>query len=103
MSRLRATLSESPVDKAIAAKVAEAQRTLQGALQLFDYRTEPHPGKRRRMLGVRRDLEQALGALSSVRRIGSLYDMDDPDLNPASPPRQAPPKPVPVVVATPEE
>lgn len=70
MSRLRITLSELPEDREVASKVASAQRLLQDALRVCDYRRESDPVKRRRMMAVRRDLERALGALSNVRRVG---------------------------------
>jgi len=103
MTRLRATLSTSPVDKAIADKVSDAQRSLQAALRLCDSRRETDPLVRRRMAATRRDIEQALGAMSSVRRVTPLFDQTDPDLTdvPSPPPRRKPEPPA--TAPSPEE
>lgn len=78
MSRLRATLSVLPVDKMIAEKVSHAQRSLQEALRLCDYRKETDLVTRRRIQATHRDIQRAMGALGSVRRIGTLSDDTDP-------------------------
>jgi len=102
LSRLRATLSVLPVDKMIAEKVSHAQRTLQEALRLCDYRKETDPVTRRRIQATHRDIQRAMGAMGSVRRIGTLDFDDGSDLSATSPlVRKAvepptPPAPVPV-------
>jgi len=87
VSRLRATLSSSPLDREIAQRVDQAQRAIQGALKLCDGAPAATPEGRRRVGATRRDLLQALGALASVRRTQPSYDTSDPDLT------EAPPKP----------
>lgn len=97
MSRLRATLSSLPIDREIAGHVDVAQRAIRAALRACDMK-EGNPVQRRRVLAVRRNLEQILGAMASVRRVGSVYDLNDPDLmntpTPPRPKREAPPAPV---------
>lgn len=97
MSRLRATLSSLPIDREIAGHVDAAQRAIRAALRACEAKEE-NPVQRRRVMAVRRDLEKILGAMTSVRRVGSLYDLNDPDLTntptPPRPKREAPPSPV---------
>jgi hypothetical protein len=58
---------------------------------------EPNPALRRRVMAVRRDLENILGAMASVRRVGALYDITDRDLmdTPAEPKPKRKEAPVP--------
>lgn len=96
MSRLRATLSTLPLDREIASHVDTAQRSIREALRACETKEE-NPVQRRRVMAVRRDLEKILGAMTAVRRVGALYDVNDPDLTdtpaPPRPKREAPPSP----------
>ena len=104
MSRLRVTLSTSPIDREIAQRVESAQRVILEALRMCVDNRDENPVVRRRVLAARRDLERVLGALGSVRRVSALYDVSDTDLSnvPKEPkePRRKVPEPV---VAVPEE
>ena len=92
MSRLRATLSSSPLDREIAQLVDQAQRSIQAALRRCESATGTTPEARRRGALTRRDLLKALGALGSVRRTQPNYDTDDPDLiEVPKPPRESRP------------
>lgn len=76
MSRLRASLSKSPLDQTIQSQVATAERAIQGALRALQgvkYKADPlyPPSQVNR---VRRDLERAMGALSNVHRVTPAYD-----------------------------
>lgn len=97
MSRLRATLSTLPIDREVAGHVDAAQRSIRAALRACDG-SESNPVQRRRVMAVRRDLEKILGAMTTVRRVGALYDLNDPDLTgtpvPPRPKREAPAAPV---------
>lgn len=101
MTRLRATLSSLPIDREIAGHVDTAQRSIRAALRACEG-IEVSPVQRRRVAAVRRDLENILGALTSVRRVGSPYDLNDPDLmdtpRASQPKREAPPTPAPPTV-----
>lgn len=88
MSRLRATLSSDPLDKALAAKMDEAQRVLLAALRLCDESQRTDTVARRRVAHTRRDIQRALGALTAVRRVAPLYDVGDPDLSDTPAPRR---------------
>jgi hypothetical protein len=101
MTRLRATLSTNPTDKAIAAKVDEAQRSLLAALRLCHDAKGSDLVSGRRVFAVRRDLQRALGALSDVRRIGTPYDTTDSDLTDTPTPASRP-KSQPSAVSSPE-
>ena len=57
MSRLRATLSENPIDREVARHIDEAQRAIRMALQKCVAQTD-NPFVRRRTMAVRRDLER---------------------------------------------
>lgn len=96
MSRLRATLSSLPIDREIAGHVDTARWSIRAALRVCEAKEE-NPVQRRRVMAVRRDLEKILGAMTSVRRVGALYDLSDPDLAdtpvPPRPKREAPPAP----------
>ena len=97
MSRLRATLSSNPLDREVATRVDAAQREIVAALKACE-RAEGSPLAKRRAMAVRRDLTKILGVMSTVRRVSSLYDATDPDLNdspaPPRPKREAPTAPV---------
>ncbi len=101
MSRLRATLSGHPLDREVATRVDAAQREILAALRACD-RMEGGPILKRRAMAVRRDLANLLGMMSSVRRVSTLYDTDDPDLtNSPTPPR--PKREVPTAPAAPSQ
>lgn len=99
MSRLRVTLSSLPLDREVASRVEAAQREILAALRACRGREE-NPVQRRRVLAVRRDLERILATMSDVRRVGALYDVDDPDLIEAPAPSKKPkpeaPAPTPI-------
>lgn len=80
MSRLRATLSSTPLDREIQTHVAEAERALQQALQRCMLALGDPKINRQHVSRVRRDIEKSLSTLRSVRRINPTYDMSDPDL-----------------------
>ena len=103
MSRLRATLSTSAIDQEVFSRVDGAKREILAALRLCDPRHEENPITRRRVMATRRDLEKIIGAMESVRRVGTPYDLTDADLNdiPRSP-RPKQPEPLSVIV-NPEE
>jgi len=85
MSRLRATLSNSPLDRSIQTQVAAAERALRSALQAcMNVRNDDTYG-RANVARVRRDLQRALGATQSVRRASPSFDMGDKDLHPTEP------------------
>lgn len=97
MSRLRATLSTDPLDKAVSTKMGEAQRSLVAALRLCDEAERKDAMIRRRLANTRRDLLRALDALTAIRRVAPLYDVTDPDLSDTPKPRrekEAAPPPV---------
>ena len=75
MKRLRSILS-SPADQEISRRVLEAERALISALRSCDVPRDSDPLVRRRAFAVRRDLERALGAISSVRRIEPAFGID---------------------------
>ncbi len=97
MSRLRATLSASPIDREIQSHVAVAERSLDRAISACRNAQRGDLYRGARVARVRRDLEKALGALQGVHRVVAGYDMDDPDLQPTSPYE----RPTPVVAAEP--
>ena len=115
MSRLRTTLSQSPVDREIQAHVTTAERALAKALQACHTARDSEKYGQAHVARVRRDIERALGALQSVRRVTPMYDAADPDLQVSSEspdpdlqetaPYERPPEPVvePVVVVDSEE
>lgn len=80
MTRLRVTLSSSPLDREVAQLVDQAQRSLIAAIERCESASAATPEARRRVALTRRDLKMALGALGSVRRTQPNYDTDDPDL-----------------------
>lgn len=86
MSRLRASLSNSPLDQVIQSQVATAERAIQVALRALQevrHKEDPaHP--QAHVARVRRDLERAMGALSNVRRVSPPY-VSDPDFLPTAP------------------
>lgn len=92
MSRLRATLSTSPLDREIAQRVEKARREIINAMDLCNARNESNLVTRRRVAAARRDLSRILGAMDSVRRVGAPFDLEDQDLNETVLPR---PKPTP--------
>lgn len=87
MSRLRITLSSSPLDREIAKLVHQAERSLHAALKLCEQAAVTTPEARRRVAATRRDLTSALGALGSVRRTQPAYDTTDSDLSVSPEPR----------------
>lgn len=98
MSRLRATLSTSPLDREVQGQIAVAERALVRALQACRAAATPRKGAAvvppAHLARVRRDVEKALGAVMSVRRAVPNYDADDVDLQPTAPymrPGEAPP------------
>jgi hypothetical protein len=101
MSRLRASLSNSPLDREIQSHVAKAERALMQALLSCQIARKSDLYGQAYVARVRRDLEKALGATQSIRRVTPLYDSSDPDLLPTAPyeppvttPPEAPPEPV---------
>lgn len=95
MSRLRTTLSTSPIDRAVQGQVTVAERAVTGALRALagvKRGDEMYPPAH--VSRVRRDLERALGALQGIRRVSPAYDVSDPDLLPTAPYER--PVPVPV-------
>lgn len=97
MSRLRASLSTSAIDREIFSRVDSAKRDIFAALRLCDVRHEENPITRRRVMATRRDLEKIIGAMESVRRVRAPYDIGDLDLT-GTPqtPRPKRPEPPPV-------
>ena len=85
MTRLRASLARSPLDREIATKMNDAERAVLEALRLCLASKGSDPGLRRRVLATSRDLQRILGALNSVRRVEPLYDRNDPDLSESRP------------------
>lgn len=102
MSRLRATLSTDPLDKALATKMDEAQRVLVSALRLCDDSPRTDMAGRRRVAHTRRDILRALGAVTGIRRVASSYNAEDPDLSNATVPRRER-EPAPTTVVTVEQ
>jgi len=96
MSRLRASLSTSPLDREIQAHVAKAELALKQALALCLNTRKSDQYGAAYLARVRRDLERALGATQSVRRVSPGYDVADPDLQPTAP-YQSPTEPIPPV------
>lgn len=93
MSRLRAALSTSPIDRQILQCLQGAQRQVLEALSLCDQatrdRTDPQWSKARR---VRRDLMAVLAAMEGVRRVGarSSEDVDEAVAAPTNVPEEKP-------------
>lgn len=98
MSRLRATLSTDPLDKALTAKMDEAHRALVAALRLCDDSQKTDVVTRRRVAHTRRDIQRALGAITGIRRVARLYDVADSNLSDTPAPRRERPAPPPEVV-----
>jgi hypothetical protein len=99
MSRLRAQLSRSEIDRKVATALSGVERTVLSTLQeCHQYaRSVGNPLEAARTKRVVRDLEKVLGALSGVRRVSPVYDADDKDLQSSEPTpkpkRPAPPPP----------
>lgn len=85
MSRFRANSSASPVDREVQGYVAVAERTIQQALGVCAREMRGGKYGHAHLARVRRDLEHALGALQSVRRVVPSYDAGDVDLQPPAP------------------
>ena len=85
MSRLRSTLSATPIDKAIQAQVAVAARAIRQALDACIAQGKSGDYAPAYVARVRRDLQGALGAVERVRRVQPRFDVDDPDFQPTSP------------------
>lgn len=96
MKRLRSSLT-SPADQEISRRVLDAERALISALRSCDVPRDSDPLVRRRAFAVRRDLERALGAISSVRRIEPAFGIES-DVAVASRPRKEKVKVAPVPV-----
>ena len=79
MSRLRASLAQSDLDREVQSRLARAAREVRQALALCDKakregtRQEAYRARR-----VRRDLMNVLGSMESVRRATPLYDEEPP-------------------------
>lgn len=104
MSRFRANLSSSPLDREIQSQVAVAERALERALGACRSARKSDEYQSGYVARVRRDLERALGSLQGVRRVVPGFDLSDPDLLSTAP--YEPPPPVvkePVVEAPSEE
>lgn len=85
MSRIRATLSASPIDREIQGQIAVAERAIEIALRACQRARKDDQYGHAHVARVRRDLERALGALRGVRRVVPSYDRFDPDLQPTAP------------------
>jgi len=80
MSRLRARLSKSEVDRELQEHLAAAQRALEKAARVCDA-TRRMPGVAgKRAPRIARELARIKGALGNVSRLTPLYDLEDPDL-----------------------
>lgn len=100
MSRLRASLSNSPLDREIQSHVAKAERALMQALLACQTARKNDQYGQAYVARVRRDLERALGATQSIRRVSPGFDFADPDLQPTAP--YEPPVPAPAPEPPPE-
>jgi hypothetical protein len=82
MSRLRIQLSKSDIDRKVATAMESAERLILSTLRSCEVymRTTENPQESRRARIVVRDLKRALGSVTGVRRVSSIYDAGDPDL-----------------------
>jgi hypothetical protein len=85
LSRLRATLSTAPIDQAIQSHVAVADRAIRKALDVCNALGKSGDYAPAYVSRVRRDLQNALGAVEHVRRVSPRFDLSDPDFQPTSP------------------
>jgi len=116
MSRLRITLAKSEVDREVATRLAEAERSVRSALQTSDQHskqkrnaaaTPPSDAERLEQIRSRkvsRDLHRVLQTISDVRRVHSRFSQDAEIVRVATKPR-APEevktsKPVPAPIQT---
>lgn len=90
MSRYRSNSSTSPIDQEIQQHVVVAERAIQAGMAVLNRARKLDSYSKAHLARVRRDLERALGAISSVRRVNPSYDTLDPDLQSTAPYEPAP-------------
>ena len=97
MSRLRAQLSKSDIDRKVATSMSEVERKVLSALQECGkhMRSTKNPVEATRTRGLIRDLNRVLGAVSGVRRVSPIYDTGDRDLQPSPEPTPKAKRPAP--------
>ena len=100
MSRLRIQLSSTEIDAKIATNLDSAERSIMAALVECDTyaRTKRGTPGYTRAQKVSRDLKKALGALSGVRRVRSIFDLEE-----EAPKLEAPARRDPKVAKAPEK
>ena len=82
MTRLRARLAKSDVDRQVQGHVAAAERSIRNALGICHRARTANVVPLGRIHRVQKDLGAVLGALDRVGRVTPAWDGGDPDLMP---------------------
>ena len=82
MSRVRTSLSATPLDREVSSRVDSATQLVVSALQVVESKLRDKAYSKPHVVRVQRDLQRCLGALNSVRRVS----LNAEEAKPVAPP-----------------
>lgn len=78
MSRLRASLASTPLDREVSSSLETARRSVLAALRSCEIQAKDRTSPQyRRVVAVKRDLLRVLGAMADVRRVSNGYAVEE--------------------------